>query len=185
MPVALGPLILLDDLSWQTSVRGHVKTLLLSPDPDLTAALPAGRGADLGPAAPAVHPPGVLDKGFKPTPQVGRVLGTQIKLVRRAFQRELNRLVGRAAGQIVLQLYLKPLHRFPPERMAGAKAPAPDEPHSYPDRRHSMASMKSLASLRRRPRGLVFPADRANTVLSQYFRFDEPDCGARTGLAVA
>jgi hypothetical protein len=119
------PVILLDDLSRQASMRSHIQTLLLSPGPNLAAALPAGRGADLAPGALAVNPPGVLDKGRQPTPKVGGMLGAQIKFVRRPFQRELNRLVGRAAGQIVLQLYLEPLHRLPPERMAGARVQPP------------------------------------------------------------
>jgi hypothetical protein len=122
--VVLGLLVLLDDLSRQPSMRSHVKTLLLSPRPDLAAALPAGRGTDLGPAPPAVNPPGAIDKRRQPAPQVSRMLGAQVKLIRRAFQRELNRLVGRAAGQIVLQLYLKPLHRLPPRAKGRGKPPA-------------------------------------------------------------
>jgi hypothetical protein len=96
-------------------VGSHVKTVLLSPGPNLAAALAARRGPDLSPDAATVHPSRVLDKRRQPTPKVGRMLGAQVKLVRRAFQREHNRLVGRAAGQIVLQLYLKPLHRLPPK----------------------------------------------------------------------
>jgi hypothetical protein len=126
MPFALSPLIFRYDLSRQPSVGSHVETLLLCPGPNQPAALPTGRGPDLGPAAATVHPPRVLDKGRQPAPKVGRMLGAQIELVRRAFQCELNRLVGRAAGQIVLQLYLKPLHRLPPEeRMAGANLQPP------------------------------------------------------------
>ncbi len=115
MPVALGPVILRNDLSRQPSVGRHVQTLLLSPGPNLAAALPAGRSPDLRPDAATVHSPRMLDKRRQPTPKIGRMLGAQIKLVRRAFQRELNRLVGWAAGQIVFQLYLKPLHRLPPK----------------------------------------------------------------------
>jgi hypothetical protein len=111
----------------------YVETLLLSPGPDLAAALPAGCGPDLASTASMMYPPGVLHKGCQTTPKVGRVLGTQVKLVCRAFQRELNRLVGRAAGQIVLQLYLEPLHRFPPERMAGTGLLPPTSPvHTRP-----------------------------------------------------
>jgi hypothetical protein len=93
----------------------HLKTLLLSPGPYLAAALPAGGGPGPDPAASMVDPPGMLDKRRKPTAKVVRVLGAQIKLVRRAFQHELNRLVGGTAGQVVLQLYLETLHYLPPK----------------------------------------------------------------------
>jgi hypothetical protein len=134
-------LVPLDDLSRQPSVRGHVKTLLLSPRPDLATALAAGRGTDLGPAPPAVHPPRAINKRRQPAPQVGRVLGAQIKLIRRAFQRELNRLVGRAAGQVVLQLYLKPLHLLPPRAKGRGKPLAPGQFRSYPGRHRSIAGL--------------------------------------------
>jgi hypothetical protein len=93
----------------------HLKTLLLSPGPYLAAALPAGRGPGPDPAASMVDPPGMLDKRREPTAKVVRMLGAQIKLVRRAFQHELNRLVGRTAGQVILQLHLEPLHYLPPK----------------------------------------------------------------------
>jgi hypothetical protein len=120
---------------------GHVKTLLLSPGSYLAAAFPAGCRPGPDSAASTVNPPGMLNKRRKPTAKVVRVLGAQVKLVRRAFQRELNRLVRRTAGQIVLQLYLEPLHRLPPRRMAGAKISTAGEPRSYPSRRRSIAGL--------------------------------------------
>ncbi len=136
---ALGSVVLLDDLSRQASMGSYVKPVLLSPGSYLAAAFPAGCGPGPDPAAPAVNSPGMFDKRRKPTAKVVRMLGAQIELVRRPLQRELNRLVRRTAGQIVLQLYLEPLHCLPPRADGRGKISTAGEPRSYPSRRRSIA----------------------------------------------
>jgi hypothetical protein len=161
-------------------VSSDVKALLLSPGANVATALPAGRGPDLNSGAATVNPPGVLDKRCQPAPKIGRMLGAQIKLVRRAFQRELNRLVGRAAGQVVLELYLKPLHRLPPKSEWPGRCSAAGEPRSYPGCGCSIAGVRVTGMLNCvRPRSVLvsYPSPlRPITVLGHPGQIDDSDC---------
>ncbi len=66
------------------------------------------------------NPPGVLNKGRQPMSQIGGMSGVQVQLVGRAVEPELDSLVGRAPGQVILERYLYPLHRLPHERCPGS-----------------------------------------------------------------
>jgi hypothetical protein len=46
--------------------------------------------------------------------QVGGMPCVQVQLVGSAIDAELHGLIGRAAREIVLELYFELLHRFPP-----------------------------------------------------------------------
>src|SRR5215472_10957354 len=77
--------------------------MLLCPGPDITRELAACRGP---PGAAGLRPPGpagVLEVGGELLAELGGVLGVQVDLIVGALEREPDGLLGRAAGQVVLQ----------------------------------------------------------------------------------
>src|SRR5215510_11773606 len=77
--------------------------MFFCPDPDITRALPAGRGPP-GPAAlGAPGPAGMLEVGPELLAERSGVLGVQVDLTVGAIEGEPHRLLCRAAGQVVFQ----------------------------------------------------------------------------------
>ena len=80
----------------------------------MPAARPAGRGPGRGLEPPLWHQPGTFHEGCEPVAEVRGMPRVQVELVGSAIDTELHGLIGRAAGEIVLQLYFDLLHCFPP-----------------------------------------------------------------------
>src|SRR5262252_8574541 len=77
--------------------------MLLCPGPDITRELAACRGP---PGAAGLRPPGpagVLEVGGELLAELRGVRGVQVDLIAGALEREPDGLLGRAAGQVVLQ----------------------------------------------------------------------------------
>ena len=58
----------------------------------------------------------MLEKARDLLAKVGRMPGVEVDLVGAAIDAELDCLIGWAAGQVVLQPYIDPLHHGPPKR---------------------------------------------------------------------
>ena len=98
-----GRLILLHHTGRNAAALTDRQAVLLRPGPDITGALPTGRG----PARPArlcsPRIAGVLYIGCELLAECGGVLGIQVDLIVGALEGKPHRLLGRAAGQIVFQ----------------------------------------------------------------------------------
>jgi hypothetical protein len=111
--VAEGRFVLVNDVAGQAAVFGNGEALLFGPGAYLTAALPAGCGSDRAPR-PQPNRPGVLDEPRQLPAEFGCVSGVEVDRVDLPVYAELDGLIGRAARQIVFQLYFDPLHCLPP-----------------------------------------------------------------------
>jgi hypothetical protein len=100
---ATGPVVLLDDVPGQATMFGHGEAVLLRPCVYLAAAFAAGSRPGGGPRPSCTSQPGSLDEGAQQVTEAGGMFGIQVDFVGPAINAEVDGLVGRAAGQVILK----------------------------------------------------------------------------------